>query len=334
MIVTCMNSSVCVPPSDLSQEAGQTQTMQQSCTTIRRKDSKYSIRNIKILYIHIFLYASSLSLSYAFISSLITVKPWMHDIRKFQHNYHPKLNTHIAIIPDGNSRWANNNFQPVSSGHSKGAQRLISSIRHLYKIYPDVKCLTIYAFSAENWKRAKDEISQIWSVAELFLKKFEQEALENNIKICMIGDWDDERVPESLRRRLSDIKEKQEHEIDDSQRRTLTVALALNYGGQQDILSAVQKISNKHYDTKENNETLTISESMFRSHLSTGSLPNLDLVIRTGGERRISNFLLWELAYAELYFCDTLWPDFDETCLDDALKWYSTRERRFGGRTK
>lgn len=214
-------------------------------------------------------------------------------------------------------------------------------IRHLYKVHPNVSCLTIYAFSAENWKRANGEINQIWTVIELFLKSFEQESVDNNIQTCIIGNWDDERVPESLRCRLSDLQEKhrfrqqeQENDSSFSESKTLTVALALNYGGQQDILSAVQKISNKLSDNTNNITTATLSESMFRSYLSTGSLPALDLVIRTGGDRRMSNFLLWDIAYAELYFCDTLWPDFDEGCLDNALEWFSTRERRFGGRIK
>lgn len=230
---------------------------------------------------------------------------------------------HVAFICDGNSRWAQERGLPTALGHAKGAERLVQVLEALQERGP--RYCTMYAFSTENWKRSDREIDELFRTMEQSLLKFEPRAKEENVRIRVIGDWKDPRIPKSFR----DALERVQNETHDCIKTdsSFTICLAINYGGRQDILQAVQAL----IDEKDRSPSELTMEDLSKC-LSTHSIPDPDLVIRTGGECRLSNFLLWNVAYAELYFCDTYWPDFGPAALDQALAWYETRQRRFGGR--
>lgn len=228
---------------------------------------------------------------------------------------------HVALICDGNSRWAKARRLPISVGHLAGADRLIDSIQTLKRA--GVQCITFYGFSTENWKRPPQEIEDILSVMEHTARNFYSKALEENVRVKILGDLQDERIPNGLRGILSKLER-------DTCQNTVTVCIAVNYGGRQDILHASLRLAEAISSGQIQGENVT--EDYFSSFLCTSDVPNPDLMIRTGGEKRLSNFLLWNSAYSELYFSDVLWPDFDEIFVMEALEWYSTRSRRFGGR--
>ena len=223
---------------------------------------------------------------------------------------------HVAIIMDGNGRWATKRFMPRVAGHSEGLEAVRKVVEECVK--QNVEYLTLFAFSSENWRRPPEEVGFL---TKLFLKSLRKEVArlaENNIRLKMIGD---------LSRFGSAITEMVDFSIEktkDCNRLTLTIAA--NYGGRWDILQAMQKAlaQNPHLDQG------GISEEWLTPHLSMAYAPEPDLFIRTGGEQRVSNFLLWQLAYTELYFTDILWPDFDAAELQKAFLWYAQRERRFG----
>ena len=223
---------------------------------------------------------------------------------------------HVAIIMDGNGRWATKRFMPRVAGHSEGLEAVRKIVEECVR--QNVQYLTLFAFSSENWRRPPEEVGFL---TKLFLKSLRREVdrlAENNIRLKMIGD---------LRRfgtAITEMVEFSEDKTKDCKRLTLTIAA--NYGGRWDILQAMQKaiITNPHLQAKD------LTESLLLPHLSMAYAPEPDLFIRTGGEQRVSNFLLWQLAYTELYFTDTLWPDFDATQLQAAFAWYAQRERRFG----
>jgi len=226
---------------------------------------------------------------------------------------------HVAFIMDGNGRWAQKRFLPRSVGHIKGA----SIVRQLVLdcIRREIPCITLFAFSTENWSRPNDEVSALMS---LFLEHLEKEvnSMKNKgVKLNVIGDIS--RFPLALQNSIM-------HAMDvTTENRVLTLNIAANYGGRKDVLQAVSAWQAANPNVSVSN----LTESELSAYLSTAGLPDPDLLIRTGGEFRLSNFLLWQLAYSEIYVTNTLWPDFDGKEFDKALDWFTARERRFGAVT-
>ncbi len=228
------------------------------------------------------------------------------------------LPKHLAIIMDGNGRWAKQKGMLRAFGHEKGTKSVRIVVEACAKL--GIENLTLYAFSTENWNRPKLEVDTLMKLLISSLKG-ELKTLQNNdIRLNSIGNLDN--LPSSVKKELMEVIEKTK----DNKRMTLT--LALSYGSREEIVTAVKNISDK---VKNNIISITdIDESIINQHLYTHNLPDVDLVIRTSGEHRISNFLLWQIAYAEFYFTDVLWPDFREKDLYDAIISYQKRERRFG----
>jgi len=234
------------------------------------------------------------------------------------------LPNHIGFILDGNARWARDRMLPVKVGHIKGAERAISTLRLCGNL--DIPYVTMYIFSTENMQRNKEEIGHIMSIILDTIASFREEAERENIRIRILGDLLNSGFPRDVCHSLRDLEsDSTRWSSSDRDTSQLTVCLAINYGSRQDILKACKSIIQS---TPESN----ISEDTLKQHLGTADLPDPDLIIRTGGERRLSNFLLWEAAYSELYFCDEMWPDFDEECFRRALDNYKQRDRRFGTR--
>jgi undecaprenyl diphosphate synthase len=225
---------------------------------------------------------------------------------------------HVAIIMDGNGRWAKKQGLLRAFGHESGTKSVKKIIKASAKL--GIECLTLYAFSTENWNRPKLEVDTLMRVLINSLKKEVTTLQENNIKLNAIGNL--EKLPQSAQKELQDV-------INKTQNNTrLTLTLALSYGAREEIVNAVKNISNK---VKNNIISIdSIDDSIINEHLYTQNLPDVDLLIRTSGEHRISNFLLWQIAYSELYFTDILWPDFKEEDLYEAIISYQKRERRFG----
>lgn len=218
---------------------------------------------------------------------------------------------HVAIIMDGNGRWAKQRHLPRVMGHRRGVEAVRALVRALEPLGLD--CITLYAFSSENWKRPEDEIADLMGLMRKFIKSDLPEFIANNVRLKIIGDY---------KALAPDIVEM----LDDALARTAhgrrTLAVALNYGAQQEIARAAAKAAAEGAVTVES----------IAAHLDTADLPPLDLLIRTSGEVRLSNFLLWQAAYAEMWFTDVLWPDFTVDHLRGALDNFANRERRFGGR--
>ena len=228
------------------------------------------------------------------------------------------LPKHIAIIMDGNGRWAKNQGMLRVFGHENGAKSVRQVVESSAKL--GIENLTLYAFSTENWNRPKLEVKTLMRLLINSLKKEIKTLNENNIRLNSIGNL--ELLPKSAQNELLSVIEKTKN----NSRMTLT--LALSYGSRDELIQAVQAISDK---VKNNIISIgDIDESIINQHLYTRNLPDVDLLIRTSGEHRISNFLLWQIAYAELYFTDVLWPDFKEEDLHKAIINYQKRERRFG----
>lgn len=223
--------------------------------------------------------------------------------------------THIAVIMDGNGRWARKRFLPRVAGHKRGVETVRTLVKKCATL--NVKYLTLFAFSSENWRRPDDEVTFLMGLFMDALKREVQKLHENNIRLILIGD----------RSKFSDALNEQ---INASEQLTaantgLTLTIAANYGGRWDILQAVNRMQ-----LASPNIAGQLKEEDINQYLSMHYAPEPDLFIRTGGEKRISNFLLWQLAYTELYFTDILWPDFDDKAIEDAIKSYQQRERRFG----
>ena len=229
------------------------------------------------------------------------------------------LPKHIAIIMDGNGRWAKKRFLPRTAGHKAGVETVRKVITECKRL--GIKHVTLYTFSTENWKRPALEVETLMTLLQSYLKKEVEELNINNVKLTAIGDI--EKLPKSC---LDELKRAMELTKDND---GPNLNLALNYGGRYDITEAVKQISRDIENHKLNSDDIT--EETIKNYLSTKSIPDPDLVIRTSGEQRLSNFLLWELAYAELYFTDVYWPDFDEKELQRAIYAYQNRDRRFGG---
>jgi undecaprenyl diphosphate synthase len=225
-----------------------------------------------------------------------------------------KLPQHIGIIMDGNGRWAETRGLPRVEGHRKGAERAREMIAAASDL--GIKCLTLYAFSTENWKRPEDEVSVLMKLLEIYLKKEFKEFQRLNIRYRAIGEtW---RLPKGIRALI------EETERATAGNTGMTVASALSYSGRSEILRAVKEAIRKGMQEEE------VTEESFSNLLDTAGLPPVDLIIRTSGEIRISNFLLWQAAYAELYFTNIFWPDFTRDEFMGAIENYRMRERRFG----
>ena len=242
--------------------------------------------------------------------------------RKIQVNKEQVLNAplpqHIAIILDGNGRWAKKRGLPRTAGHQEGAM----NVREITKLCANIgiKALTVYAFSTENWKRPDEEVKFLMKLPIKFFNEFAPELVENNIRLKVIGNV--EELPIDLQLKVLEISELTKNNT------KMTLTIALNYGSQDEIKQAVQAIATEVKNGQLNVED--INEDVIDQHLMTSDLPPLDLMIRTSGELRISNYLLWQLAYAELYFTSIAWPDFKEEQLYEALLDYQKRNRRFG----
>jgi undecaprenyl diphosphate synthase len=227
----------------------------------------------------------------------------------------PRVPRHIAIIMDGNGRWAKQRFMPRVMGHQRGVETLREVVKSCREL--NVEYLTVFAFSSENWRRPAEEVSFLMS---LFLKMLEREVAklhQNNIRLKIIGDRS--RFDDKLKQTM------QEAEQLTANNSALTLTVAANYGGRWDVMHAVQAMLKEHPQLAQ-----SFTEEDLQPYLSMSDAPEPDLFIRTGGEQRISNFMLWQLAYTELYFTDTLWPAFDRGELDKAIVSYQKRERRFG----
>ena len=229
-----------------------------------------------------------------------------------------RLPKHIAIIMDGNGRWAKRRNQPRVFGHRQGAKSVRKVVEGAVRL--GVSNLTLYAFSTENWNRPKHEIKTLMKLLISALKNELGLMMKNNIRLNTIGHTN--MMPNNVQQELQEV-------LDETKKNTgLVLTLALSYGARQEILRAVQEIS---YKVKNNIISIeNVDDNIINKHLYTQNLPDVDLLIRTSGEVRISNFLLWQIAYAELYFTDELWPDFNETSLHKAIADYQKRERRFG----
>lgn len=226
---------------------------------------------------------------------------------------------HIAIIMDGNGRWAKQRKMPRIKGHYEGMQTVKAVTRYASDI--GVKYLTLYAFSTENWSRPTDEVNYLMKLPGDFLSTFLPELIEKNVRVQTIGFID--QLPEHTRQAVLEAIEKTKNNTG------LTLIFALNYGGRKEIVSAVQLIAEQY----KNNEIglSEINEQSFSDYLFTKGIPDPELMIRTSGEERLSNFLIWQASYSELVFIDTLWPDFDEKALNQCIEIYHSRHRRFGG---
>ena len=228
---------------------------------------------------------------------------------------------HIAIIMDGNNRWAKQRGLPGAIGHERGVERvrdILEACRHL-----DIKVLTLYAFSSENWNRPALEVKALMGLFSIYLKKETAKLKREGVRIQVIGGRD------KFSKKLLEQIEWAEQETRDG---TMTLALAVDYGGRWDITQAVRKLATR----AQRGELLPeqITEAIVEKELSLGNLPPVDLLIRTSGELRISNFLLWQCAYAEFYFTDAYWPDFDEAHLHRAIHEFNSRQRRYGLRAE
>ncbi|MBI4634682.1 MAG: isoprenyl transferase [Deltaproteobacteria bacterium] len=229
-----------------------------------------------------------------------------------------KLPRHIAIIMDGNGRWAQRHTLGRISGHKKGAEAVRVAVRTCREI--GIQYLTLYAFSVENWIRPPEEVNALMDLLEEYLRSETTEMIKNNIRLATIGNVD--ALRDSIKNLLLDIMEKT------AKNNRLILNLALSYGGRDEIVEAVRKIIG---DCRTNKITpAELTKDSFSSYLYTAHMPDPDLLIRTSGEYRLSNFLLWQMAYTEFYFTDILWPDFKKEDLLKAIADYQQRERRYG----
>lgn len=227
--------------------------------------------------------------------------------------------THIAIIMDGNGRWAKKRFLPRTAGHKAGVETIREIVKECSKL--GVKHLTLYAFSTENWKRPKLEVDTLMNLLSTYLRNEISELHKNNVKVTTIGQVED--LPKSCQSELDKAKDLTKDNTG------VNLNLALNYGSRADIKNSVIDIVKACKSGKINIEDIT--EDTIKDYLSTKSIPDPDLIIRTSGEERLSNFLMWEAAYSEFYFTDVHWPEFSGKELKKAISVYQKRDRRFGG---
>lgn len=229
-----------------------------------------------------------------------------------------KIPSHIAIILDGNGRWAKKRNMPRNYGHTQGSKTVEKICEDAYKI--GVKYLTVYAFSTENWKRPRDEVDAIMKLLRSYLQTSKKTAKKNNMRVRILGDKTG--LSEDIQKSIDELEEVSRENTG------LNLQVAINYGGRDEIIRAVKALS---LDIKKNTIAIdNIDEKAMENYMDTKGIPDPDLLIRTSGEKRLSNFLLWQLAYTEFYFTDVLWPDFDKKELMKAIEYYNSRVRRFG----
>lgn len=245
------------------------------------------------------------------------VTPGSPEEKLLQQIDFARLPVHVAIIMDGNGRWARQRNLSRTEGHKAGTESVKEVVEASARL--GIKYLTLYAFSKENWKRPKEEVNTLWNLLFEYLTGQKQVLLENDLRLKVIGDK--KEIPYLVRRELNSLERQTRYN------RRMTVVLALNYGGRQEILEAVKKIIKRKIMAEE------LTELIFARYLNTSGMPDPDLLIRTSGEMRLSNFLLWQCAYTELYITPILWPDFRRGHFFEAIVEYQKRERRFGGLT-
>lgn len=226
-----------------------------------------------------------------------------------------RLPVHVAIIMDGNGRWARQRSLPRTEGHKAGSESVKEAVEAAARL--GIKYLTLYAFSKENWKRPEDEVNTLWSLLRKYLAEESRVLEENDLRLKVIGDRSG--IPYLVRRELARVERQTRNN------RRMTVVLALNYGGRQEIIRAIRKMVRRKGRLDE------IDENLLARYLDTAGIPEPDLLIRTSGEMRLSNFLLWQCAYTELWVTPVLWPDFRRKDLFQAVLDYQKRQRRFGG---
>ena len=230
-----------------------------------------------------------------------------------------KIPQHVAIILDGNGRWAKQRHMPRNYGHKVGADNLEQVIEDAWDL--GIKYLTVYAFSTENWKRSVEEVTGLMTILRDFLRRSIEKSMKNNMRVSIIGKRD--RLDKDIIAAIEELEETTKNNTG------LHFIVALNYGGRDEITRAVAGIAQDYKDGKVSLEDIT--EDFISSRLDTAGIPDPDLLIRTSGEIRTSNFLPWQISYSEFYFCDTLWPDFKKADLQKAIDYFNGRERRFGG---
>ena len=226
---------------------------------------------------------------------------------------------HVAIILDGNGRWAKKRFLPRNMGHAQGSKTVERIIEDAFDM--GIKYLTVYAFSTENWRRPKDEVDALMKLLRDYLKTCIKRANKNNMRVRVIGDVTG--LTEDLREKIEQLEEASKGNTG------INFTIALNYGSRDEMIRAMKKMAGDLLAGTLKKEDIT--EDVFAGYLDTKGIPEPDLMIRTSGEQRLSNFMLWQLAYTEFYFTDVLWPDFNKKELKKAVEYYNGRERRFGG---
>lgn len=225
---------------------------------------------------------------------------------------------HVAIILDGNGRWAKSKGMPRNYGHTMGAKNVETVCQAADEL--GIKYLTLYAFSTENWNRPENEVNALMTLLESYLKNCIRTADKNNMRVRMIGDAS--RLSEKFQKRIAELEEASRDNTG------LNLTIAINYGSRDEMIRAMKKMADDRDHGVISKDD--IGEELFASYLDTKELPNPDLLIRTSGEQRLSNYLLWQLAYSEFYFTDVPWPDFHKAELEEAVRAYNNRDRRFG----
>lgn len=237
-----------------------------------------------------------------------------------------KIPRHLAIILDGNGRWAKKRGLPRNVGHARGSDNVKVICKEVYNI--GIKYLTLYAFSTENWKRPKKEVDELMNLLSKYMKDAIQLSRDNNMRVRVIGD----------RTVLTPVLQDLIKELEETSKNFtgLSLQIAINYGGRDEIVRAFKSILREAVDKQKTISELEseLTEELLTSNLDTADLPDPDLMIRTSGEQRLSNYLIWQLAYAEFFFTPTLWPDFSRKDLLEAIDFYNSRERKFGGLQK
>jgi len=240
----------------------------------------------------------------------------MIDMQKMIDGELLNVPRHVAIIMDGNGRWAKRFHMPRTFGHKRGASVVEKTCENADEI--GIKYLTLYAFSTENWKRPEEEVGTLMDLFYKYLVDFLDRVMKNNIRVRVIGERS--RLSSKILQAVDNIEQRSKNNDG------LQFTIAINYGSRDEMIRAMKKMAaDGHTDPGE------ITEELFSSYLDTAEIPDPDLLIRTSGEQRISNYLLWQIAYAELYFTPVLWPEFDRNALIDAVRAYSRRDRRYGG---
>ena len=226
---------------------------------------------------------------------------------------------HVAIIVDGNGRWAKSKGMPRNYGHVRGAKNLERICEDAWDL--GIKYLSVYAFSTENWKRPDKEVKALMRLLRRYLIDCIERTSKNNMRVRVIGEKS--RLDEDIRASIEELEEVS------SKNTGLNFTIALNYGSRDEMVRAIRRVSRDVREGRLSEDRIT--EEVFSSYLDTADIPDPDLMIRTSGEQRLSNWMLWQLAYAEFYFPDVLWPDFNKKELEKAIEYYNSRDRRFGG---